>query len=208
MDGVAQVQVYGSQKYAVRIQLDPQQLAARGASGSTRWRPRCRTGTSTCRPASCGAPTRRTRSRARASSPTAPEFAALVVAYRDGAPVRLGDLGNVLDSVQDTKRGELVQRGAADRARDPAPARHQHRGGGGAGAGGGRGVPAADAGPVEMTKMYDRSQTVEASVTDVKFTLFLALCLVVMVIFLFLRNSAPPPSRRWPSRCRWSAPSP
>ena len=39
-----------------------------------------------------------------------------------------------------------------------------------------------------MATLYDRSQTVKASVADVKFTLFLALCLVVMVIFLFLRN--------------------
>jgi len=64
VDGVAQVQVYGSMKYAVRIQ--------RGASGSTRWRGRWRTATSTCRPGSSGAPTRPTRWRARANSPTPP----------------------------------------------------------------------------------------------------------------------------------------
>ena len=60
---------------------------------------------------------------------------------------------------------------------------------------------------VEMATLYDRSQTVKQSVTDVKFTLFLTLCLVVMVIFLFLRNVRATIIPAWRCRCRWSAPS-
>ena len=111
------------------------------------------------------------------------------MAYRDGAPVRLGDLGRVVDSVQDTKRaswfnGEravvlAIQRqpgtntvAVAERVKAEV-----------ADVCGARFPPS-----VEIATLNDRSVTVKASVDDVKFTLFLALCLVVMVIFLFLRN--------------------
>ncbi len=110
------------------------------------------------------------------------------MAYRDGAPVRLGDLGNVVDSVQDTKQASwfngqraivlAIQRQpgtntveVAQRVKDEVEQLRPQ-------------LPAS----VEMATLYDRSETVKASVADVKFTLFLALCLVVMVIFLFLRN--------------------
>ena len=118
----------------------------------------------------------------------AKDFGALVVAYRDGAPVRLQDLGRVIDSVQDTKRaswfnGEravvlAIQRqpgtntvAVAERVKAEVEALRSQ-------------IPPA----VEISTLNDRSVTVKASVNDVKFTLFLALCLVVMVIFLFLRN--------------------
>ena len=115
-------------------------------------------------------------------------FGALVVAYRNGAPVRLRDLGLVIDSVQDTKQaswynGEraivlAIQRqpgtntvAVAERVKAEVDSLRSQ-------------LPAS----VDIATLYDRSQTVKASVQDVKFTLFLALCLVVMVIFLFLRN--------------------
>ncbi len=112
----------------------------------------------------------------------------LVVAYRDGAPVRLGDLGKVVDSVEDTKRASwyngqraivlAIQRqpgtntvAVAQRVKAEVAQL-------------GPELPAS----VEMATLYDRSESIEQSVADVKFTLFLSLCLVVMVIFLFLRN--------------------
>ena len=55
----------------------------------------------------------------------------LIVAYRNGSPVRLEELGNVMDSVQNDKTCELVQRRARHGAGDAAPAGHEYRGGGG-----------------------------------------------------------------------------
>jgi HAE1 family hydrophobic/amphiphilic exporter-1 len=118
----------------------------------------------------------------------AAEFGALIVAYRDGAPVRLRDLGRVIDSVQDTKQASwfngqraivlAIQRqpgtntvAVAHRVKDEVAS-----------------LQAALPPSVELATLYDRSQSIEQSVHDVKVTLFLALCLVVMVIFLFLRN--------------------
>src|SRR5689334_11056301 len=102
ISGVAQVQVFGSQKYAVRIQLDPNALATRGialtdveqAVGN----------------ANVNLPTATLYGRERATSvmatgqlADAAAFAPLIVAYRNGAPVRLDQLGRVFDSVQNNK---------------------------------------------------------------------------------------------------------
>src|SRR4029453_14618726 len=102
VDGVAQVQVYGSQKYAVRIQLDPQQLAARNI-GIDEVATAGRNGNVTL-------PTGPLRGPNKAYSvegdgePTNPAVCGpRTGAFRDGAPVRLADLGRVIDSVQDTK---------------------------------------------------------------------------------------------------------
>jgi HAE1 family hydrophobic/amphiphilic exporter-1 len=187
VDGVAQVQVYGSMKYAVRIQLDPQQLAARSIgidevsraveNGSVNLPTGILWGTDKAYSVESQGQLR-----------NADEFRRLVVAYRDGAPVRLGDLGNVVDSVQDTKRaswfnGEravvlAIQRqpgtntvAVAERVKAVVSELRSQ-------------IPPS----VDIATLNDRSITVRASVDDVKFTLFLALCLVVMVIFLFLRN--------------------
>src|SRR3954447_1426210 len=187
VDGVAQVQVYGSQKYAVRIQLDPQQLAARNI-GIDEVATAVQNGNVNLPTGILWGTDKAYSVESQGQLTGAKDFAALAVAYRDGAPVRLGDLGKVLDDVQDTKRaswydGEraivlAIQRqpgtntvAVAARVRAEVEAFRPQ-------------MPAS----VEITKMYDRSESVEASVADVKFTLFLALCLVVMVIFLFLRN--------------------
>ncbi|HEV2085034.1 MAG TPA: efflux RND transporter permease subunit [Gemmatimonadales bacterium] len=187
VDGVAQVQVFGSQKYAVRIQLDPQQLAARNigidevALAVDNGNVNLPTGTlwGTDKAYSVVSQGQLTN---------AAGFGSLVVAYRNGAPVRLRDLGLVIDSVQDTKQaswynGEraivlAIQRqpgtntvAVAERVKAEVDSLRSQ-------------LPAS----VDIATLYDRSQTVKASVQDVKFTLFLALCLVVMVIFLFLRN--------------------
>ena len=187
VDGVAQVQVYGSQKYAVRIQLDPQQLAARSI-GIDEVATAVQNGNVNVPTGILWGTDKAYAVESEGQLTDAAAFSRLVVAYRDGAPVRLGDLGNVIDSVEDTKRASwyngqraivlaiqrqpgtntvaVAQRVKAevDRLRPELPA------------------------SVDMATLYDRSASVQASVADVKFTLFLALCLVVMVIFLFLRN--------------------
>jgi len=185
--GVAQVQVYGSMKYAVRIQLDPQQLAARriGIDEVSR---AVENGNVNLPTGILWGTDKAYSVESQGQLTDAEGFGRLVVAYRDGAPVRLGDLGNVVDSVQDTKRASwfngqravvlAIQRqpgtntvAVAERVKAAVSALRSQ-------------IPPS----VEIATLNDRSLTVRASVNDVKFTLFLALCLVVMVIFLFLRN--------------------
>jgi HAE1 family hydrophobic/amphiphilic exporter-1 len=187
IEGVAQVQVYGSMKYAVRVQLDPQQLAARKigidevstavANGNVNLPTGILWGTDKAYSVE-----------SQGQLTNAAEFGGLVVAYRDGAPVRLRDLGRVVDSVQDTKRASwyngqravvlAIQRqpgtntvAVAERVKAEVERLRPQ-------------IPPS----IDIATLNDRSVTVKASVDDVKFTLFLALCLVVMVIFLFLRN--------------------
>ena len=187
VDGVAQVQVYGSQKYAVRIQLDPQQLAARSI-GIDEVATAVQKGNVNLPTGILWGTDKAYSVESEGQLTDAAAFSRLIVAYRDGAPVRLGDLGRVVDSVEDTKRaswynGErsivlAIQRqpgtntvAVAQRVKEEVDRLRPE-------------LPAS----VEMSTLYDRSDTVRESVADVKFTLFLALCLVVMVIFLFLRN--------------------
>jgi hydrophobic/amphiphilic exporter-1 (mainly G- bacteria), HAE1 family len=187
IDGVAQVQVYGSMKYAVRIQLDPQALAARDIGINTV--------SDAIQNGNVNLPTGILWGTDKAYSVQsngqlndAAAFGSLVVTYRDGAPVRLRDLGRVVDSVQDTRQaswfnGEraivlAIQRqpgtntvAVAQRVKAQMEQLRAQ-------------FPAS----VDLSTLYDRSQSIADSVHDVKFTLFLALCLVVLVIFLFLRN--------------------
>jgi HAE1 family hydrophobic/amphiphilic exporter-1 len=187
VDGVAQVQVFGSMKYAVRIQLDPQQLAARSI-GIDEVSLAVDNGNVNLPTGTLWGTDKAYSVESQGQLNNAAEFGALVVAYRDGAPVRLRDLGRVVDSVQDTKRASwfngqravvlAIQRqpgtntvAVAERVKaEVEELRNQ--------------IPPS----IDIATLNDRSQTVKASVNDVKFTLFLALCLVVMVIFLFLRN--------------------
>jgi HAE1 family hydrophobic/amphiphilic exporter-1 len=185
--GVAQVQVYGSQKYAVRIQLDPQQLAARRI-GIDEVANAVRNGSVNLPTGILWGTDKAYAVESQGQLDDAAEFGALTVAFRDGVPVRLRDLGRVVDSVQDTKRASWFN---GERAVVLAIQRQP----------GTNTVAVAEAvkaeveslqgqipASVEIATLNDRSVTVKASVEDVKFTLYLALCLVVMVIFLFLRN--------------------
>jgi HAE1 family hydrophobic/amphiphilic exporter-1 len=185
--GVAQVNVYGSQKYAVRIQLDPNALAQRQlgidevANAIGDQNVNLPTGI-------LNGPNKTFTVQANGQLENAASFSKMVVAYRNGAPVHLGDLGQVLDDVQDnrsagwynTTRGMVL-------AIQKQPGTNT--------------VAVADAvkelindlqtrlrAGIEITKMYDRSETIRESVADVKFTLVLTLFLVIAVIFLFLRN--------------------
>ena len=187
ISGVAQVQVYGSQKYAVRIQLDPKALASRNigidevAQAVQNANVDLPTGTL------YGAHQAFTV-QARGQLTSAAAYRPLIVAYQNGSPVRLEDVGRVLDSVQNDKtagwsNGErsvvlAIQRQpgtntveVVDNVLRLVPAFRAE-------------VPAA----LHIELLGDRSATIRASVNDVQFTLLLTIVLVVMVIFLFLRN--------------------
>ncbi len=187
VSGVAQVNVYGAAKYAVRIQLDPKALATRAigidevANGIAAGNVNLPTGI-------LWGPHRAYTVQANGQLQSAAEFGPLVVTYRNGAPVRLQDLGRVLDDVQDNKSAAwfngsraivlAVQRqpGAntvevAGRVRTVMASLKQL-------------LPAS----VDLQLRSDRSESIRASLADVQFTLSLTLALVVLVIFLFLRN--------------------
>jgi HAE1 family hydrophobic/amphiphilic exporter-1 len=187
VSGVAQVMVYGSQQYAVRIQLDPDALASRGIGIDEV--------ASAVRSANVNLPTgtingaeRAFTIQARGQLYDADAYKPLIIAYRNGHPVRLEEVGRVLDSVQNDKVAAwyvkdraivlAVQRqpgtntvAVANGVRNLLPSFRER-------------LPAS----VNMDILFDRSEPIHASVTDVKRTLFITLALVVMVIFLFLRN--------------------
>jgi len=192
INGVAQVQVFGQQQYAVRVQVDPRALAARGI-GLGQLKTAIQQGNVTLPTGSLSGPDKTYMIQANGQLNSATAYRPLVVAYKDGAPVRLQDLGDVIDSTQNNKVSNLytdnkvVNQKSVVLAVQPQP--------------GANTVQIVDAvkamlptlraqvpQSIEMGIMYDRSQTIRASVKDVKFTLFLSICLVVLVIFLFLRD--------------------
>jgi len=190
--GVAQVLVYGSQKYAVRIQLDPRELAARGigldevAQAVVQGNVNRPTGT-------LYGPHRAFTVQAQGQIMRADAYKPLIVAYRNGAPVRLADVGRVLDSVENDKVAAWYghDRTILTRAIILAVQRQP----------GQNTMEVADnvkkllstfktvlPAAVNMNVLYDTSVPIKNSYEDVKFTLWLALGLVVLVIFVFLRN--------------------
>ncbi len=187
VSGVAQVQVFGAQKYAVRAQLDPKALAARSigidevASAIVNGNVNLPTGIL------YGAHQAFTIE-ASGNLNNADAYRPLIVAYRHGSPVRLGELGRVIDSVENDKIASWY-----NNVRNIGLAIYRQPGT--------NTVEVVDSirkllpsfraqmpGSVDLTILYDRSLSIRDSVHDVKFTLILALCLVVLVIFLFLRN--------------------
>jgi HAE1 family hydrophobic/amphiphilic exporter-1 len=187
VSGVAQVQVYGSQKYAVRIQLDPQALAARKI-GIDQVVDAVNNGNVNLPTGILWGTDKAYAVESDGQLHNAGAFRPLIVAWRDGRPVRLGDLGHVIDSVQDTKaaawftldRGIVlaIQRQPGTNTVEVANAVRAEM------ARLETNLPAS----VKVSTIYDNSQSIDASVKDVKFTLYLTLGLVVLVIFLFLRN--------------------
>ncbi len=187
LNGVAQVLIYGSQKRAVHIQLDPDALASRNigidevASAVKGANVDLPTGL-------LDGPNKAFTVKANGQLLKADDYKPIVVAYRDGRPVRLQDLGKVIDGVQDAKTAAwyinrrsivlAVQRqpgtntvAVAQSVKELLP---KFRGA----------LPAA----VDLQILFDRSESIRESVTDVKHTFLIALVLVVLVIFLFLRN--------------------
>ncbi|HVP89003.1 MAG TPA: efflux RND transporter permease subunit [Casimicrobiaceae bacterium] len=189
INGVAQVQVYGSQQYAVRIQLDPNQLASRGialtdieqAIGNANVN--IPTGTLYGRD-------KATQVQATGQLNDAAGYEPIIVAYRNGAPVRLSQIARVFDSVQNDKvaawyngtRGVVlaVQRQPGTNTIEIVDAVR-------------RILPTFEAQlppSIKLSILYDRSQSIRESVRDVQLTLLLALALVVGVIFVFLRSAS------------------
>jgi HAE1 family hydrophobic/amphiphilic exporter-1 len=191
ISGVAQVNVYGSQKFAVHVQLDPQLMASRQvgidevvnavASGNVN-QP---TGT-------LWGSYQALVLQAQGQLTKAAQYNPLIIAYRNGSPVRLSDVGTAIDSVENDKTASwFYKNGVGNRAivlaiqRQPGtntvevadsikkllPGFRQQ-------------IPAA----VSIDTLYDRSTAIDESISDVKFTLMLTIFLVIMVIFLFLRN--------------------
>ncbi len=187
VSGVAQVQVFGSAKYAVRIQLDPKALQARGigldevTAAVNAGNPNLPTGT-------LWGPQRAYTVLADGQISSAPEFRQLVVTYQNGAPVRLQDVANVLDDVQDNRNATWY-----DGVRAIILAIQRQPGTNTVQVADGVKATVASLAPqlpasVQVNTLYDRSVSIHQSVNDVQTTLLITLCLVVLVIFLFLRN--------------------
>jgi len=187
VNGVAQVSVYGSQQYAVRIQVDPNKLAAYGL-GIDQVEQAVEAGNVNQPLGTLYGKHQAFTVQANGQLRTAADFRPMIVAYRNGNPVRLQELGNVTDSVQNNKVASwydntraivlAIQRqpGAntvqvVDNIRKLLPQFSSQ-------------IPAA----VHLDILFDRSQSIRKSVSDVEHTLMLTVFLVVMVIFIFLRN--------------------
>ena len=187
ISGVAQVQVTGAQKFAVRAKLDPSQLAARGigidevATSIQRQNSNLPVGTL------YGAHQSLTV-QANGQLFDAAAYRTMIVAYRNGSPVTLGDLGKVVDGVENDRIGNwyddkqvvtlAIQRqpgsntiAVVDAVKAKLPA-----------------LRAQLPGALKLDILFDRSVPIRESVHDVEFTLVLTIALVVLVIFLFLRN--------------------
>ncbi len=191
ISGVAQVQVLGAQKYAVHVQMDPHALAAHQIglneieTALKNWNVNLPTG-------SIIGPQRAFTLMASGQLMNAAQYRPVVVAYRGGTPVRLEELGNVIDSVEDDKTASwFYHHNQGDRAIILAIQRQP----------GTNTISVTDGvknllpvfrnelpPSVHMDILYDRSDTIRESYKDVQFTMLLTLGLVVMVIFLFLRN--------------------
>ncbi len=192
VSGVAQVSVFGAQKAAIRVDVDPAEMATRGIGFDDI--------SSAIQRGSANRPTGSlyAKDRTFVVQPQngqlykAVDFRPLVIAFRNGTPVRLGDVANVYDGVENDKTASwfatnndmhrviylaiFKQPGTnvvevVDSIRAFLPQLQAE-------------LPPA----VQMSIRGDRSLSIRDSVHDVKFTLVLTVALVIMVIFLFLRN--------------------
>jgi multidrug efflux pump len=187
VSGVGLVSISGGQRPAVRVRANPMSLAAYGMSLED-----LRTSITNANvnqaKGSFDGPTRASTIDANDQLRTPGEYSNIVVAYRNGAPIRLGDVAEVIDDAENVHL-------AAWANRDPAVILNIQR------------QPGANVievanrikqllpqlqasipGAVDIVMLTDRTTTIRASVRDVEFELMLSVALVVMVIFLFLRN--------------------
>jgi hydrophobic/amphiphilic exporter-1 (mainly G- bacteria), HAE1 family len=187
VSGVSRVQVFGEQKYAVRVQADPDQLAVHNLGIDEVQR--------AISSANTNLPTGRLQGAAQAftiesngSLLNAAAYRPIIVAYRNGAPVRLDEIANVVDGVANERQIAWIddvrcvflaiskQPGTntvevVDNVKKLLP---EFR----------REIPPA----VQFATGFDGSTSIRNSIHDVEFTLLLTVCVVIMVIFLFLRN--------------------
>jgi len=187
LPGVGLVSIAGGQRPAVRIQANPKALAAYGI-GLDDLRTTIANANVNQAKGSFDGPTRASTIDANDQLRSADEYRQLIVAWRNNAPVRLADVADVVDGAENDRLGAWanlapavivnVQRqpGAnvievVDRVKQLLPQ-----------------LQATLPGAVQVAILTDRTTTIRASVRDVQFELMLAVALVVMVIFLFLRN--------------------
>ncbi|KAF0218493.1 MAG: hydrophobic/amphiphilic exporter-1 (mainly G- bacteria) HAE1 [Geobacteraceae bacterium] len=187
ISGVAQVQVFGSQKFAVRAQLSPSALATRKI-GIDEVSNALSSGNVNLPTGTLDGKHQAYTIQATGQLYSASAYRPLIVAYRNGSPVRLQELGKVVDGVENDKVASwykdtravvlAIQRQpgtntieVVDSIKKLLPVFRAQ-------------MPVS----VNLNILYDRSVSIRESVADVKFTLFLTVCLVVLVIFLFLRN--------------------
>jgi HAE1 family hydrophobic/amphiphilic exporter-1 len=191
VSGVAQVQVHGGQKYAVRVRLDPMALSSK-AIGIDEVAAAIETGNVNLPTGILYGPHRAFTVLASGQLNTAEAYRPLIIAYRNGSPVRLSDVAEVTDSVENDKVAAWYFNGV-DQQRSIVLAIQRQPGT--------NTVEVADAvkrllptfrsqlpASVTVQTLFDRSLSIKESVRDVEFTLLLTLFLVVLVIFLFLRN--------------------
>jgi hydrophobic/amphiphilic exporter-1 (mainly G- bacteria), HAE1 family len=187
VSGVAQVNIFGAAKYAVRIDVDPRQLAARGigidevADAISNSNVNLPTGT-------IYGSDKTFVVQANGQLMKAAAYRPMIIAYRNGSPVHLSDVANVYDGIENDKNaawynGErtiylAIQKqpgtnvvAVCDAVKELLPSFREQ-------------LPAA----LGLDVRTDRSVPIRESVADVKFTLLLTIGLVVLVIFLFLRN--------------------
>jgi len=187
LSGVAQVQVFGAQKFAVRVQVDPGAAAARNISLDTIRDVVAKTNSS----APVGVLEGKDRSTtllATGAMERASDYRDVVVAYRNGAPIKLNEVARVIDSVENDNVASWFNDSRAivlaiyrqpdantvevvDLVRSKLPQLRAQ-------------VPPA----IQMQPLFDRSTSIRQSVATVQETLAIAVCLVIMVIFLFLRK--------------------
>ncbi|HUK00073.1 MAG TPA: efflux RND transporter permease subunit [Stellaceae bacterium] len=187
LPGVAQVQVFGAQKFAVRIQANPEAMAAKGLTFDDITNAVAAANSNTP-VGTLDGPHQSFTVQATGTLPHAADFRPIIVAYRNGAPVRLRDVATVVDSVENTKiaswyngkRGVMLsvlrQPDAntvqvVDSVKALIPVFREQ-------------IPPS----VNLNVVNDRSMSIRQSVDDVQFTLMITVALVVLVIFLFLRN--------------------
>ncbi len=187
IDGVAQVQILGQQKYAVRIRVDPTALASRGI-GMDELQQAVSAANANTPVGTLQNDTQTMTIDARTTLANAAQFADIIIATRNGRPVRLGDVAKVIDSVENVNTASwtdgtrsillAIQRqpdantvDVVDRVKAQMPAFERE-------------MPQ----PAKLSLLNDRSTSIRAAVSDVQFTLGLIIVLVVMVIFIFLRR--------------------
>ncbi len=187
LPGVAQVQVFGAQKFAVRVQANPEALAAKGLTFDDLIAAVASANSSTP-VGTLDGPHQSFTVYSTGTLPHAADYRPIIVAYRNGAPIRLGDIAGVVDSVENTKvagwyngkrcvvlavlrQPDANTVAVVDSVKALLPVFRQQ-------------IPPS----VMLDVMNDRSVSIRQSVDDVQFTLILTVILVVLVIFIFLRN--------------------
>ncbi len=186
--GVAQVQVFGSQRYAVRLLLDPEAMSKRGL-GLERVVSAIQNANSNLPSGVLQGAARDFTVKSSATLQRAENFNNLIVAYKDGMPVRLSDVGKAMDGIENAKvkswlNGErsillaIYRQPGANTVHVAKSLRALFPE-----------IEASAPPGVRIHIVNDRSEFIEASIQEVEFHLGLSIVLVVLVILVFLRNA-------------------